>query len=158
MILKQVLTFLATYLLRERFSPARTNWIGDSTKAIGYTALTTMVLVKLNALLKKSVIVIPLTVLGTVLVIVSYMDLMNIVDNGVEKLEPSFFINLVIAVVCFAVSVYVLHYVKDKHQETSETELTDSDTDPIQSAKFHVQENLEAFKRGFSQGYEKSND
>ena len=155
MLLKQISFFIATYFLREKMSRPPTNWISDSTKAITYTAITSMFITKFSSLLKKSVIVIPLVVFGTVLSVLCYLDLMDVVDNGVKQFAPSFVINLIVTVVSFSAAIYVLKSSSETDPAGVEVSNTDVVLDPLQNAGTQIQENISFFKRGFAQGFEK---
>ncbi len=156
MLLRQVSIFIATYFLREKFSRPQNNWISDSTKALTYSAITNMFITKFSVLLKKSIVVIPLVVLGTVLGVFCYLDLMNVVDNGVKQFAPSFLINLAVTILSFSGAVYMLKSPKDSEVSDDEAASTERGTDPLQTAGIQIQENLAFFKRGFAQAFEKS--
>ncbi len=158
MILRQLSIFIATYFLREKFSRPQNNWISDSAKALTYSAVTNMFINKLSVLLKKSVVVIPLVVLGTVLGVFCYLDLMNVVDYGVKKFAPSFLINLVVTILSFLGAIYVLKTPKDSEVSNAETGSTEDGADPLQTAGLQIQENFAFFKRGFAQAFEKPSD
>ena len=156
MLLRQVSIFIATYFLREKFSRPQNNWISDSTKALTYSAITNMFITKFSVLLKKSIVVIPLVVLGTVLGVFCYLDLMNVVDNGVKQFAPSFLINLAVTILSFSGAVYMLKSPKDSEVSNEEAASNERGTDPLQTAGIQIQENLAFFKRGFAQAFEKS--
>lgn len=156
MLLRQISLFLASYFLREKFSRPQTNWISDSTKAVTYSAITNMFINKLSTLLKKSVVVIPLVVLGTVLGVLCYLDLMNVVDNGVKQFAPSFVINLVMTILSFSGALYVLRSAKDSEMKDETSSGSDQGADALQTAGLQIQENVAFFKRGFAQAFEKN--
>ena len=158
MILRQLSIFIATYFLREKFSQSQGSWIGESTKALTYTAITNMFINKLTVLLSKSVVVIPLVVLGTVLGVLCYIDLMTVVDHGVKQFAPSFLINLAVTIISFSGAVYVLKSAKASEVSGEEAASTEHGADPIQTVGIQLQENLAFFKRGFAQGFEKTPD
>ena len=102
--------------------------------------------------------VIPLVVLGTVLGVLCYIDLMNVVDHGVKQFAPSFLINLAVTILSFAGAVYVLKAPKDSAVSNSEAASAEHPADPLQTAGLQIQENFAFFKRGFAQAFEKSSD
>lgn len=159
MILKQISFFLASYFLREKMSRPQSNWISDSTKALTYSAITSAFLNKFSALLKKSIVVIPLVVFGTVLGIICYLDLMEAVDHGVKKFAPSFLINLTMTVLSFGISYWVLKSSRKEGEDSlTLVDKTAVVTDPLQNVGLQIQENIDFFKRGFEQGLKKYND
>jgi hypothetical protein len=157
MILKQIAFFLFTNFLRDRASS--TNWIADSTKAITYTAVTGMFLTKLSALLKKSIVVIPLSIFGSVLMVLCYSDLMSWVDGKINQIQPSFVINLIGVIVCFTVAYFALNSsdAKDEEPAGEASRIVESEQ-PLQTVGVQVQENISFFKRGFAQAFEKTHD
>ena len=158
MFLRQLSFFIATYFLREQSTRLQNNLISDSAKALTYSVLTNMFIKKLNVLLKKSVVVIPLVVLGTVLGVFCYLELMNFFDNSVNQFAPSFSINLALTILSFSVALYVLRSPKNSDLSTESEVSRELGADPNQTACLQIQENLAFFKRGFFQAFEKRRD
>jgi hypothetical protein len=146
MIIRQLSIFIATYFLREKFSQAQSGWIGES--------ITNMFINKLSLLLSKSVVVIPLVVLGTVLGVFCYIDLMTIVDHGAKNFAPSFLINLAVAIISFSGAVYALRSAKVSEVSDEDTTSIEYSADPIHVAGVQLLENFAFFKRGFAQGFD----
>lgn len=143
MILRQFLFFLAAYFFREKMGAPSGNWFSDSSKALTYSTITTVFINKLNILLRKSILVIPLTVFASVLGLFCYIDLMSYIDSG-SNLAPSFYINLVFTLICFVGVFFVM-------KDSKETKVAE----PISDIGSQVTESFTFFKRGFEQGLNK---